>query len=141
MNYSENYGFKLPEAAADNVNVNDLNDNFEKIDENVINVPQVVTGAYTGDGQTPRWLKFSKPILFAYISGNNKTALSINDLFIGGSSASNVAIVVEGNEGSVATVKRQSNGIGLSETSIQIGSQMNVSNAKYAYMVILKGDV
>ena len=32
MNYSDNYNFKLPEAATDNVNIEDLNENFEVID-------------------------------------------------------------------------------------------------------------
>ena len=141
MNTSSNYGFKLPEST-DNVNIDDLNDNFEQIDGKVINVPQVVTGTYTGDGISPRWLTFDKPILFAYINGGQKTAFSLNDVFIeGASSGSNTAVVVEGAASSTATVKRSSNGIGISLKQIQVGSQMNVNDAKYTYMVILKGDV
>lgn len=56
MKQSENFKFKLPEAATDNVNIEDLNDNFKAIDKRLGNTEETISGGFTTVSNSNEWV-------------------------------------------------------------------------------------
>lgn len=56
MKQSENFKFKLPEAATDNVNIEDLNDNFKAIDKRLGNTKETISGGFTTVSNSNEWV-------------------------------------------------------------------------------------
>ena len=132
MRYSDNFNFKLPEAATDNVNIEDLNDNFEEIDGAFADVGHVVTGTYTGNSSYMRTLTFEKDVIYIYIvsGAGDKCRFGFNPKVID-SELAGTCITITSDGAYLAEHFMASN-------EIHVGN-MNEAGTTYAYMAIFKG--